>query len=202
MSNNITGKISNYNNLSGNITTNNQLSGTLSSSANLSGNIMYTILKGLSAYEVAVDNGYTGTVEEWLESLVGNGIDSVVLNEAGYLTLYFTNNTSYTTPISLKGKDGHSPYIGNNGNWYIWDDTHDRYMDSGYTSIIVIGNGLTIDAETGEISVDTESVNTQLDYAKMNNLPSIESVELKGNKTFSDLGISAIGADDLLEILQ
>lgn len=29
--------------------------------------------KGKSAYEIAVDEGYSGTQEEWLESLKGSG---------------------------------------------------------------------------------------------------------------------------------
>lgn len=40
------------------------------------------------------------------------------------------------------------------------------------------------------------------DYEKLKNKPQIESVELIGNKTFPELGISPIDADDLIEILQ
>lgn len=39
------------------------------------------------------------------------------------------------------------------------------------------------------------------DYEKLKNKPQIESVELVGNKTFPELGISPLDADDLLEIL-
>ena len=28
-------------------------------------------------------------------------------------------------------KNGHSPYIGTNGNWYEWDDTTEQYADTG-----------------------------------------------------------------------
>ena len=42
---------------------------------------------GMSAYEIAVKNGYSGSESEWIASLAG-------------------------TP-------GETPYIGNNGNWYI-----------------------------------------------------------------------------------
>ena len=190
---NITGTISNINKLSGNVTNKRSLSGTISSSIDLSGNIMYTILKGLSAYEVAIKNGFVGTEEEWLESLVGNGIDTVSIDSDGYLTLVFTKGSFYTTPISIKGKNGHSPYIGDNGNWYEYDDTQDKYIDSGYTSAIVLGNGLVRDLDTGAISVD---------YNDALNLPSIESVTLKGNKTLPDLGLQPIDAEDILEILQ
>ena len=198
---NITGKISNINKLNGNVTSKNQLSGSLSSSANLSGNIMYTILKGLSAYEVAVDNGFVGTEEEWLESLIGNGIESAELNSNGYLIIHYTDGTTYTSPTSLKGTNGHSPYISNNGHWFIYDDEAGEYIDSGKTSIVIIGEGLVADPVTGAISVDTDTVNDRMDYEKLKKKPQIESVELIGNKKFTELGISPIEADDLLEIL-
>ena len=66
---------------------------------------------GKSAYELAVENGFNGTEEEWLASLVGkngsdgNGIKSVVFNEDYTLTLNFDNGTSYTTP-SIRGESG------------------------------------------------------------------------------------------------
>ena len=155
------------------------LTGTVTSRNSLSGNIMTTVLKGLSAYEVAVENGFEGTVEEWLESLIGNGIQTVVLNGDNTLTLVFTNGESYTTPIPIRGKDGHSPYIGDNGHWYIYNDEQDEYIDSGYTSIILIGDGLVVDPVTGEISVDSTDqvvvgsnklITSGGVYARLNNL--------------------------------
>lgn len=74
MDNTINGTITNVNSVQGKISANTKLFGTISSSKNLSGNIMYTVLKGKSAYEIAVANGYTGTEEEWLDSL-GTTID-------------------------------------------------------------------------------------------------------------------------------
>lgn len=60
--------------------------------------------RGKSAYEIAKENGFDGTEAEWLASLKGapgaagaNGKD---------------------------GEDGETPYVGENGNWYIGaDDT-------------------------------------------------------------------------------
>ena len=46
--------------------------------------ISSTELSGKSAYEIAVENGFSGTEEEWLETLKGS-----------------------------------TPYIGENGHWYI-----------------------------------------------------------------------------------
>ena len=175
--NNIIGTIKNKGLISGSIHPKSSLKGSITTSSDLSGNIMYTMLKGLSAYEVAVMmDGYDGTVEEWLESLIGNGIESAVMNNDYTLTLNFTDGTNFTTS-SLRGTDGYSPYIGGNGDWFVWDEERHTYIDTGI------------------------NVNSSNDYEIQINKPQIESVELLGNKTFSDLGLSPIGADDLLEIL-
>ena len=47
-------------------------------------------INGKSAYDLAVENGFVGTVEEWLDSLKGSN-----------------------------GNDGQSPYVGSNGNWWV-----------------------------------------------------------------------------------
>lgn len=60
-----------------------------------------------SAYEIAVDNGFNGTVEEWLES--------------------------------LKGQNGISPHIGENGNWFIGDI--DTEIAAAANNIIPIPSG-------------------------------------------------------------
>lgn len=39
------------------------------------------------------------------------------------------------------------------------------------------------------------------DYEDMTNKPKIEDVELVGNKSFTELGITAIDGDDLIRIL-
>lgn len=38
-------------------------------------NFDWTVNDGYSAYEIAVDNGYEGTEQEWLESLIGKGLE-------------------------------------------------------------------------------------------------------------------------------
>lgn len=60
--------------------------------------------RGKSAYEVAVENGFSGTETEWLASLKGEP------GAAG--------------ASGKDGTDGKTPYVGDNGNWYIGaDDT-------------------------------------------------------------------------------
>jgi hypothetical protein len=50
-------------------------------------------MNGKSAYEIAVDNGFSGSEQEWLASLVG-----------------------------ANGTDGITPHIGENGNWFIGEE--------------------------------------------------------------------------------
>lgn len=66
-------------------------------------------------------------------------------------------------------------------------------FDESIAELIKIDRGLVRDPNTGALSVD---------YEDALNLPSIESVTLKGNKTFPELGVSAIDTEDLLDILQ
>lgn len=40
------------------------------------------------------------------------------------------------------------------------------------------------------------------DYEKLRNLPQINTVELRGNKTFDDLGMSALTNMEIYELLQ
>lgn len=52
---------------------------------------------GKSAYEIAVENGFTGTQEEWLASLVGAKGDSYVLTEADKTEIAEEVKNSFTT---------------------------------------------------------------------------------------------------------
>lgn len=60
---------------------------------------------GKSPYDIAVQNGFTGTEAEWINSLQGG--------------------------IGVDGKDGKSPYIGADGDWYEYDDAQAQYTDTG-----------------------------------------------------------------------
>ena len=48
-----------------------KLVGNLSPTSTMTGFLSSEFLRGFSAYEIAVQNGYEGTVEEWLLSLIG-----------------------------------------------------------------------------------------------------------------------------------
>ena len=79
---------------------------------------------GLSAYDLAVQNGFEGTLEEWLDSLKGTD-----------------------------GKDAETPYVGKNGNWWV-GNTDLGVSATGYpagvTSVVTLG----IVPDTGEDLAD------------------------------------------------
>ena len=58
--------------------------------------------RGKSAYEVAVENGFSGTETEWLASLKGA--------------------TGAPGANGKDGTDGKTPYVGDNGNWFVGSD--------------------------------------------------------------------------------
>ena len=75
----------------------------------------------------------------------------------------------------------------------------DHWLDLPYLfqedvdKLIKLGSGLVRNPITGALDVN---------YEEALNIPSIENITLKGNKNFPELGIDAINAEDLLEILQ
>ena len=82
---------------------------------------------GQSAYEIAVKNGYAGSEQEWITSLVG--------------------------------KPGDTPYIGNNGNWFVGAvDTGVRA--AAITSYNDLEDKPTLDGEVieGDITINSISL--------------------------------------------
>ena len=76
---------------------------------------------GKSAYEIAVEHGFTGTEEEWLAALqgatgaqgekgdkgdTGVGIERVEYDEDGNLIVYFANGTSQTVEMPEQKEQG------------------------------------------------------------------------------------------------
>ena len=75
MSNNnkiIFGTVNGHGHLSGKINSEGTFGGTLRSSGAMSGALHNSMFNGKSAYEIAVDEGFEGTEEEWIESLKGD----------------------------------------------------------------------------------------------------------------------------------
>ena len=106
--------------------------------------------RGKSAYEVAVENGFSGTETEWLASLTGADGKSAyqIAVENGF------TGTEAEWIESLKGKDGKTPYVGDNGNWFVGSDDTGKPSrgakgdkgDTGATPNLTIGSVTTLEA--------------------------------------------------------
>jgi len=119
---------------------------------------------GMSAYQVAVQNGFEGTIEEWLESLVGAdgkdgvGVESFSYNKDGELLAHLTDGTIINLGV-IHGEDGANgltPYIDENGNWWIGE------VDTGVKATGEDGaDGITpqlrINTETNEWEVSLDN---------------------------------------------
>ncbi|ERH59344.1 MULTISPECIES: hypothetical protein [Bacillus] len=64
-----------------------------------------SIVTGKSAYDIAVDNGFSGTVEEWLASLKGEKGNTGAKGDKGD-----TGATGAKGATGAAGKDGKSAY--------------------------------------------------------------------------------------------
>lgn len=97
-----------------------------------------------------------------------SGISNVVLN-GNVLEFQFKDGTSasMTIPLPQDGKDGLTPTIGTNGNWYIGD------VDTGISAIGVKGNDGTfiVDIEINESNhlICKLSDNTAIDAGELPN---------------------------------
>ena len=105
-------------------------------------------INGKSAYELAVDNGYTGTITEWLASLVGeagvngqngangtNGKSAYELAvEHGYIG---TEEEWFASLVGAKGKDGVNGTNGKDGqNGSNGKSTYELAVENGYEGTV------------------------------------------------------------------
>lgn len=108
---------------------------------------------GKSAYQIALDSGFIGSQQEWLDSLKGaNGeTGKTVYQIAQELGFKGTEEEWLKTLKGEQGENGYSPYIGENGNWWInQTDTGvavviknmDRTGTDGLSFMAVIRNGI------------------------------------------------------------
>lgn len=109
---------------------------------------------GASAYEIAVANGFEGTEEEWLVSLKdADGVDG----QSG-----------------IDGKDGSTPVIGDNGNWYIDD------VDTGQPSQGESGSAATI--EIGTVATGAPGTEASVTNSGTSNAAILNFVIPRGEK--------------------
>ena len=123
---------------------------------------------GKSAYEIAVENGYSGTEEQWIGSLVGtpgtSGNDGKsayeLAVENGYegtlseWLLTLVGRPGEQGPQGPQGEKGEAgangltPYIGENGNWWI-----------GQTDTDIAAKGLQGEQGAQGIGIQSVSIN-------------------------------------------
>lgn len=105
----------------------------VSDRGSITGNIMQTILVGLSAYEVAVKNGFVGTEQEWLNSLMGESVEVSVIKDTReeYVLSFTVGEDTIITP-NLKGNVELTPeqleVVIQNVEAIILEDIDNRYV--------------------------------------------------------------------------
>ena len=96
---------------------------------------------GKSAYELAVENGYEGTLEEWLESLVGD-TGAVGMNGKSAYELAVENGYDGTLEEWLKSLVGKQGSAGQNGtNGTNGKDITNAYVDEYYHLWLELSDG-------------------------------------------------------------
>lgn len=106
----------------------------------------------------------------------GAGISNIVLNSDYSLTIYLDDGTEYTTD-SIRGETGNGiDHIEKTDSYY---DSEGRLIEE-YTITYTDGNTFTYYISNGMASTD---------YNILNNKPSINGVELKGDLSLADLNI-------------
>ena len=90
---------------------------------------------GLTAYEVAVKNGFIGSEQDWLASLKGETGPAGEPGSAGHQGLPgMPGKDGYTPQKGVDYFDGITPHVGENGNWFIGD------IDTGIPATGPAGN--------------------------------------------------------------
>lgn len=95
----LVGTLSTASNMTGKISPPQILSGIVSDATRLTGKLSNSTLRGYSAYDIAVLEGYTGTEEEWLETLKGERIE--LRNNNGTLQWKYETEIDWIDLIDL-----------------------------------------------------------------------------------------------------
>ena len=197
--------------------------GNLETKIVLNGGLFPMGTKGYSAYEVAVQQGFKGTVDEWLASLVGPQGPQGLQGETGPRGEQGPQgiqgpkgDTGATGPTGPQGKQGEKGEPGEQGPQGIEGPQGNTGPQGpagtpGKSATIQIGSVTTLDAGSQATVINVGTENEAIfnfgipkgepgsggggttDYIDLLNKPKINNVELNGNKTLDDLGIQAKG---------
>lgn len=89
--------------------------------------------------------------------------------------------------LYFKGENGKSPYIGNNGNWFIYDDEKKEWVDTTVNGTVDLSKYYTKTETDDKIKEVTDWINEQI-----NNFYTKEEID----KKFEDLDIDISGKED------
>lgn len=137
-------------------------------------------------YEIAVANGYEGTVDEWLASLKGEKGEPGADGTVAFEDLTEEQVASLKGDPGKAGADGITPHIGSNGNWFI--GTSDTGVSasggSGGSSMRISQVTLLASAWTGVDSLHSQVVTISgiTQYSKVDLLPSVEQLAIFHDK--------------------
>ena len=117
--------------------------------------------KGLSAYEVAVENGFEGSEQDWLDSLSAASEAAAIValeaankaNEAATSANDAADRVNDVVEDAVQATEAVKELTSNppkiiDGNWWFWDIDQDEYVDSG---IQAIGDAFTYKKEYSSV---------------------------------------------------
>ncbi len=103
------GTLSTASNMTGTLSPPQILSGLVSDATRFVGKLSNTTLRGYSAYDIAVLEGFSGTEEEWLETLKGERIE--LRNNNGILQWKYESESEWIDLIDLVAANDYEQLI-------------------------------------------------------------------------------------------
>ncbi len=126
-------------------------------------------------YQLAAENGYEGTLEDFIDEFKGEageagadgidgiGIESVTVNQSGHLIIKYTNSKIYDAGLVIftPDYDKITPSIGENGNWYIGGEDTGVPSNAGEGSEWYTGTALPLEelGFDGDFYISTSTLN-------------------------------------------
>lgn len=162
-SNDVSGTLAGQESVSGKVGGSYELSPTLSAQQTVRGSLSrLKTMRGYSAFEVAVINGFRGTEKEWLESLKGGGSTARIGEVYLPATAWVSNGNLHSQVVDIDGVTERSqvdltPSVEQLVIFYEKDLTFVTENDGGVVTVYAIGqkptNDYTIQVTITEVSL-------------------------------------------------